>query len=135
VAGSLAGYGFGRSTGKFFYTRKETRFFRHSYLTSTEEFYKKYGRLAIPAGFFLPIVRTFAPVLAGIIKVKFQRFLLLSIVGSVASVLMYVLLGYLLGSMPFLKPWLKYIVTVFILAVTVPLVIKIIREMRKPPGT
>ncbi len=134
LAGSLAGYGFGRSTGKFFYTRKDSRFYRRSYLISTEEFYKKYGSLAIAGGYFLPIIRTFAPVLAGIIKVKFQRFLILSIVGSVIFISVFVLLGYLIGSLPFLKPWLKYIVAVFILAVTVPLVVKIVRSMRKSPG-
>jgi membrane-associated protein len=134
VAGSLAGYGFGRSTGNFFYTRKETRLYRRSYLTSTEEFYKKYGSLAIAGGYFLPIVRSFAPVLAGVIKVKFQRFLLLSIVGSVLFILGFTLIGYLVGSLPFLKPWLKYIVTVFILVVTAPLVVKIVKEMRKPPA-
>jgi membrane-associated protein len=132
VAGSLTGYGIGRSAGNFFYTRPESRFFRRSYLTSTEEFYKKYGRLAVAGGYFLPIVRTFAPVLAGIIKVNFQRFLTLSIIGSAIFILVFVLLGYLIGSLPFLQPWLKYIVAVFVLAVTVPLVVKIVRAIRKP---
>jgi membrane-associated protein len=130
VAGSLAAYGFGRSTGKYFYTRTDSRFYRRSYLISTEEFYKKYGSLAIAGGYFLPIIRTFAPVLAGIIKVKFQRFLILTIVGSAIFISVFVLLGYLIGCLPFLRPWLKYIVAVFVLAVTIPLVVKIVRSMR-----
>jgi len=135
VAGSLAGYGIGRSAGKFFYTRPESRFFRRSYLISTEEFYKKYGSLAIAGGYFLPVIRTFAPVLAGIVKVKFQRFLLLSIIGSAGFISSFVLAGYLIGSLPFLQPWLKYIIAVFVLTVTVPVVVKIVRTMRKPAGT
>lgn len=132
LAGSIAGYGIGRSTGKFFYSRAESRFFRRSYLISTEEFYKKYGFLAIAGSYFLPIIRTFGPVLAGIIKLKFQRFLILSAIGSAAFISVFVLMGYLMGSLPFLQPWLKYIIAVFVLAVTVPLIIKIIRAMRKP---
>ncbi len=132
IAGSLTGYGIGRSTGKFFYSRPDSRFFRRSYLTSTEEFFKKYGPLAMIAGYFLPIVRTFAPILAGIIKVDFQRFFLLSSAGSAVSISVFVLSGYLIGSLPFIRPWLTYIVTVFILVVTVPLVIKIVKTMRKP---
>jgi membrane-associated protein len=130
IAGSLAGYGIGRSTGNFFYTRKESKFFHRSYLTSTEAFYNKYGSWAMVGGYILPIIRTFAPVLAGIIKVRFPRFLVFNILGSVVFILMYVLAGYLVGSMPFLKPWLKYIVTVFVLVVTVPVVIKIVKTMR-----
>jgi membrane-associated protein len=132
VAGSLAGYGIGRSLGKFFYTRKESRFFRRSFLIATEKFYEKYGFLALPGAYFLPIVRTFAPILAGIIKVKFYRFLLLNIIGSVIFISVFVLTGYLIGSLPFLQPFLKYIIAIFLLAVTVPLVVKIVKEMRKP---
>ena len=134
VAGGLAGYFIGRSTGNFFYTRKDSRFYRRSYLASTEAFYKKYGTLAMAGGYFLPIVRTFAPVLAGIMKIKFQRFLLLSIIGSAMFISAFVLAGYLVGSLPFLRPWIKYIVAFFVLAVTIPMVGKTIKAMRKPPG-
>ena len=132
VAGSITGYGIGRSTGKFFYSRQESRFFRRSYLSSTEAFYKKHGSMAIAGSYFLPIVRTFAPVLAGIIKVKIQRFIILSTIGSAGFTLTFVLTGYLMGSVPFLQPWLKYIIGVFVLIVTVPLIIKVIKTMRKP---
>ena len=131
-AGSLVGYWLGLRTGKYFYTREESRFFRRSYLTSTETFYKKYGTLAMVGGYLLPIIRTFAPVLAGIIKVRFSRFLILNLAGSVAFISVYVLTGYIIGSLPFLQPWLKYIVTFFVLVVTIPLIIKIVRTMRKP---
>ncbi len=132
IAGSLAGYGIGRSTGNFFYTRRDTRFFRRKYLIATGEFYKTYGTLALPAGYFLPIIRSFAPVLAGITRMKFQGFLIRTIAGSVIFILVFVLSGYLIGNLPFLRPWLKYIVAVFILLVTIPLLVKIVREMKKP---
>ncbi|MCH5597512.1 DedA family protein [Niabella ginsengisoli] len=120
---------------KFFYTRTESRFFRRSYLSSAESFYKQYGPIAIVAGYFLPILRTFAPVLAGIIKMKFQRFILLSVIGSAMFVSVYVLIGYLIGSLPILRPWLKYIISVFVLVVTIPVVVKIIKTMKKQPNS
>lgn len=132
VAGSLAGYGIGRSTGTFFYARKDTRFFRRKYLIATEEFYKKYGAVALIAAYFLPIIRTFAPLLAGITGMKFQRVLISTITGSVGFVLAFVLSGYLIGNLPVLRPWLKYIVAGFIIVVTIPLVMRIIRDMKKP---
>ena len=132
VAGSVAGWGIGRSTGNFFYTRKDSRFFRRKYLIATEEFFKKYGAVALMAAYFLPIIRTFAPVLAGITAMKFHRFLIFTIAGSVIFIMVFVLSGYLIGNLPFLRPWLKYIVAVFILVVTIPLVLRIIREMNKP---
>ena len=132
VIGSVTGYAIGLSAGNFFHTRAESRFFRRSYLNAAEDFSKKHGSLAIVAGYFLPIVRTFAPVLAGIIKMNFQRFFILSILGSAAFILVFVLLGYLMGSLPILKPWLKYIIGGFVIVVTIPVVVKIIRLMKKP---
>ena len=132
IAGSLSGFGFGRSTGRYFYNRKDSRFFKRRYLVSTEDFYKKYGALALMTGYFLPMIRSFSPVVAGIIGVKFTRFLLFSILGSVIFILVFVLSGYLIGNLPILRQWLKYIVGGFILIVTVPLAVKIVREMKKP---
>ena len=85
-------------------------------------------------GYFLPVIRAFTPVLAGIIKVKFTRFFCFSLVGSIVFIGIFVLTGYLVGSLPFLKPWIKYIVAGFILIVTIPLFIKIIRQLKKPTG-
>lgn len=135
VAGSITGYGIGRSTGKFFYSRKESRFFRRSYLTSAEDFYKKYGALAIAGSYFLPIVRTFVPVLSGIIKVDINRLIIMNIIGSTVFISIFVLSGYLMGRAPFLQPWLKYIIAGFVLIVTVPLIIKVIKTMRKSTGS
>lgn len=134
LAGSISGYGIGHRSGKFFYSRKESRFFRRSYLVSTEAFYKKHGLLAIAGSYFLPVVRTFVPVLAGIIKVKTKQFIVLSLAGSTAFILVFVLAGYLVGSVPMLQPRLKYIIGCFVLVVTIPLLIKVFKTIRKPVG-
>ena len=132
VLGNLTGYWFGRKTGPSLYRRKDSRFFRRQYLTRTEEFYAKRGRLALIAGFFLPIIRTFSPVVAGMIGLKFRRFIAATVAGSAAWILSFVFAGYILGSRPWLKPWLKYIVIAVILFITIPLAMRIIKEFRKP---
>ncbi len=78
VIGSITGYAFGKKTGPALYRRRDSKFFRRQYLTSTEIFYKKHGALTCIAGYFLPIIRTFAPVVAGMINLDFRRFILLS---------------------------------------------------------
>jgi len=131
VLGNLAGYWFGWKAGPVLYRKSDTRFYKKRHLTTAETFYKKYGWLALTLGLYLPIVRTFAPIVAGIIRLKFSRFFLLVFLGSIIWILSFVLAGYFIGSRPLLKPWLKYIVIGFIAAVTIPLIIWTGRELRK----
>ncbi len=131
AAGSITGYWFGRKTGPLLYSRNDTRFFRKEHLRTAESFYNKYGWLALTAGLFLPIIRTFAPIIAGIVRMDFRGFVLLAFGGSVVWIVSFVAAGYFIASRPFLKPWLKYIVVTFILVVTVPVIIKTVKELKK----
>jgi len=131
ILGNLTGYWFGRKTGPLLYSRKNSRFFKKQYLKTAETFYNKYGWMALTIGLYLPIIRTFASIVAGIVRLNFRRFIFLTITGSVVWILGFVLAGYFIGSRPFLKPWLNYIVIGFILVVTIPLIIWMIKELRK----
>jgi len=131
VLGNISGYWFGRKTGPLLYSREDSRFFRKQHLKTAEAFYNKYGWLALTAGLYLPIIRTFASIAAGIIRLDFRRLLLLTFTGSVIWIASFVSAGYFIGSRPFLKPWLKYIVLSFILIVTLPLIVKTIKELKK----
>ena len=131
ILGNFTGYWFGWKTGPLLYSRKDSRFFKKQHLKTAETFYNKYGWLALTVGLYLPIIRTFAPIVAGMVKLNFGRFILLTVTGSVFWILNFVLAGYFIGSRPFLKPWLNYIVIGFILVVTIPLIIWMIKELRK----
>lgn len=131
VLGSLTGYGFGWQAGQLLYGRRDSRFFKRQHLIAAEAFYKKHGWLAFTGGYFLPIIRTFAPVVAGMIRLNFRRFVLMVIGGSVLWIFSFVYAGWFIGSRPFLKPGLKYIVIGFIVTVTIPLFARIIKEIRK----
>ena len=131
VLGTMTGYWFGWKAGPLLYSRKDSRFFRKHHLNTAASFYNKYGWLALTAGLFLPIIRTFAPIVAGIIRLDLRKFILLTTIGSVVWIGSFVAAGYFIGSRPLLKPWLNYIVIAFILIVTIPLIVKTIKELKK----
>jgi membrane-associated protein len=114
--GNITGYGFGLKAGPIMYKRKETWFFKRKHLDAAGMFYKKHGNIALAAGLFFPVIRTFAPVVAGAIQLNFRRFMLFTFIGS---------------ALPFLKPYLKYIVIGIILTVTTPVIIGIVRNLNK----
>lgn len=130
LLGNCTGYWFGRRTGPLLYRRKDSKFFKQEYLKTAENFCEKYGGIALVAGLFFPIIRTFAPIVAGLVRMSLRKFILFTSAGSVAWVSSFVLAGYFIASMPFLRPYLKYIIILIIVFVTVPVVIRIIREFR-----
>jgi len=129
--GNLTGYWFGWKAGPLLYKRKDTKFYKKKHLTTAASFYEKYGWMALTLGLYLPIIRTFAPIIAGIVKLNLRRFILLTIIGSVVWILSFVLTGYFIGRIPSLKPSLKYFVAAFILVVTIPLIIWVRKELIK----
>lgn len=131
LLGNITGYIIGYKTGPLLYRREDSRFFKKQYLIKAENFYKKYGGLALSVGLFLPLIRTFNPVVAGIIKQKINYFLLFVLIGSVGWVVSFAIAGYLIGSMPFLRSYLNYVVIGIIVLVTVPVIIRIIREFKQ----
>ncbi|MEO5948204.1 MAG: VTT domain-containing protein [Chitinophagaceae bacterium] len=131
VLGNITAYWFGKKAGPLLYKREDSRFFKKQHLTTATSFYEKYGWLALTMGLFLPVIRTFSPIVAGIIKLEFRRFLLLTFLGSVLWILSFTLAGYAIGKIPALKPWLNYIVIGFIIIVTIPLIIWVRKELKR----
>ena len=128
--GNVTGYCIGRKAGPLLFTRRPSRFFKPHYLASAETFYRKHGKIALTAGLFLPIIRTFSPVVAGMIKLDIRSFLFFTFLGSLLWIGSFVGAGYLVGTMPLLKPYLPYVVGGILLLVTLPLVVSILRKLR-----
>ncbi len=131
VAGCATGYWFGRKTGALLYEREDSRFFRRQHLKVAAAFYEKYGQFALTTGLLFPIIRTFAPIVAGMVRISAGRFIVLVFIGSVLWTPVLVTAGYIAGIIPGFKTYLPYIMCGFILAVTIPVVIRIIRELKK----
>ena len=98
ILGNFVGYWFGRKTGPLLYERKESWLFKRKHLLKATDFYNKYGKTTIFLAKFLPIVRTFAPIVAGVVKMNRATFIFYNVTGSVAWVSSMILLGYFLDS-------------------------------------
>jgi len=101
ILGNMVGYWFGRKAGPLLYERKETLLFRKKHLTRARAFYDKYGKGTIFLAKFLPIIRTFAPIVAGMVRMSRPVFMAFNIIGSVCWVAIMMLSGY------FLDSWVK----------------------------
>jgi membrane-associated protein len=101
VLGNVVGYWFGKKTGPLLFERRETWIFKRKHLIRAKEFYDKYGKGTIFLAKFLPIVRTFAPIVGGIVKMNWPAFMFYNIIGSLAWVSSMMLGGY------FLETWVK----------------------------
>ncbi|MFN6082651.1 MAG: DedA family protein, partial [Bacteroidota bacterium] len=131
LLGYYFGYFFGYKTGQAFYKRKDSLFFKKQYIITAEKFYQKYGGFALILGRFLPIVRTFAPILAGVVRVNHATFFLYNLAGAILWPLTIVSAGYYVGSVfPGALHYLDYIVIGFIVVTSIP-IINNIRQQRK----
>jgi len=132
ILGNFTGYWFGRKTGPMLFKRKESLLFKRKYIIAAEEFYHKYGALALILGRFMPIIRTFAPIFAGVVRVDLARFSILNVTGAVIWVAVLTLSGYFLGQhFPQIINYIEYIIIGFISLTTVPIVITVIRKSLK----
>lgn len=130
IIGNLTGYGFGYKVGEALYKRKDGWLFKRKYLTMTENYYGRHGTKTIFLGRFLPIIRTFAPILAGVIKMDFKRFTLFTIVGAICWITTFTVLGYFLGQVPGVKENLKWIVIGLIIVTLIPVATTYMKERK-----
>lgn len=127
--GSLLGYYFGKKAGPNLYDKKESFFFRRSYLEQAEVYLHKYGGLTLILGRFLPIVRTFAPIIFGIVNYDFKKFMLLNIVGAVIWIVALFYAGYFLSErIPNAEHYLGYIIIGLITVTSMPAIITIVKK-------
>jgi membrane-associated protein len=131
VLGNYAGYWFGYRTGPVLFKRNESLFFKKRYVTMAEEFYAKHGGMALVLGRFFPIIRTFAPIFAGVVKVNFKKFTLYNLIGSITWVTTLTLAGFFLGRKypDEIKFYLKYVILGLILITSIPLLFAYLKKV------
>lgn len=141
ILGNFVGYWFGAKSGPFLFERKDTFLFRKKYLYQARDFYDKHGGGAIVFARFLPIIRTFAPIVAGIVGMERKKFTFYNIVGCIAWCTSMLFAGHYLytffrDQLHFdLKEHLEMIVLGIVLITTLPVLIKIFFGKKKTPGT
>jgi membrane-associated protein len=137
ILGNAVGYWTGRKVGPAMYSWKDRFLFKKRYLYQAHEFYQKHGAVAIIGARFLPFIRTFAPIVAGIVKMDRKKFHFFNVVGCIAWVFTMIFAGYflqkwILSEFGFdLKKRLEIIVLVIVLITTAPVLIKIFSGSEK----
>jgi membrane-associated protein len=129
ILGDNAGYWFGSKVGPKIFIKEDSIFFHKKYLEKTEEFYKKYGRMTVVIGRFVPIVRTFAPILAGVGKMNYRKFLLFNIIGAFLWAVGLSLLGFFLGSVvPGIEKYILPIIVLIVFLSILPIIFNLISK-------
>lgn len=138
VTGDAVGYWFGYRTGKALFNRPDSFFFRRSHLIHTQEFYEKHGGKTIIIARFMPIIRTFAPIVAGVGQMSYRRFAMFNVVGGISWVTSMTLIGYFLGqSFPpeIIDRYIHVIIAAIIFLSLLPGIIAWLRAQLSRPST
>ncbi len=132
VLGDSAGYAFGKNVGRRLFTREDSLLFHKDNLIKAEKFYEKHGKKTIILARFIPFVRTFAPIVAGIGKMTYPTFLSFNIIGGALWALGISYAGYFLGkSIPNVDKYLLPVVFTIILASTLPTFIHLLKDEKR----
>jgi membrane-associated protein len=131
MIGDSTGYWLGRKTGPRIFSRPDSRFFKQEYVTRTKAFYDRYGGKTIVLARFVPIVRTFAAFIAGVGQMPYLRFLPYSICGGIGWVFAMTMLGYELGSVPFVRRNFDKAILLIIFISLVPTFVELYRAWRE----
>lgn len=132
ILGDAVNYMVGHYIGPKVFERRNSKIFRPEYLEKTQKFYDKYGGKTIIIARFVPIVRTFAPFLAGVGRMNYFKFAMYNVTGALLWVLSLTYAGYLFGEVPFVKNNFGMVVLAIIIISIMPAVIEIIRARRAP---
>lgn len=135
ISGSTVGYFTGRWAGDYLENKKDSLLFKKKYIVMTREFYLRHGKLALILGRFLPIIRTFVTILAGMARIRFSEFLLFNVIGALIWVLLMVLAGHWLGNIfPKLSDYLEVVVLVIIGISVIPVLVVWSKERLRSKG-
>jgi len=130
ILGDTVNYSVGHYIGPRAFDKPDSRWFKQAHLRRTQEFYERYGGVTIIIGRFVPIVRTFAPFLAGVAGMTYRRFISYNVVGGVAWISSLVYAGYLFGNIPWVKQNLTLIVFAIVGISLLPAVTTYVKERR-----
>jgi membrane-associated protein len=135
IAGDQVGYWIGRRAGEALYKREDSLLFKKRHLERAHSFYEKYGGKTIILARYVPIVRTFAPPVAGAAKMNYRRFVAFSVLGGILWVWSMVLIGYFLAAtIPNVEKNLHIVIAIVIFISILPAIIEVLRQRRENPS-
>ncbi len=131
ILGDASNYLIGRFFGQKLFNNPNSKIFKQSYLEKTHHFYEKYGGKTIILARFVPIVRTFAPFVAGMGRMSYRHFSFFNVVGGIVWVVLFIYAGYFFGGLQFVQNNLKLLIVVIIVISVLPAIVEVYREKRK----
>jgi membrane-associated protein len=134
VVGDSLGYAIGRRLGPRVFTREKSLLFNPAHVERTRRFYEKYGAKTIVIARFVPIVRTFAPTVAGVGQMEYRRFVFYNVAGGVGWVVTMTGAGYLLGQSTNIGSYIHLVVPIVIVLSFIPIAVELLRERRRRSG-
>jgi membrane-associated protein len=130
IVGDAVGYALGRRAGPHVFSRPDSRLFKREHLLKTKAFYEKHGGKTIIYARFVPIVRTFAPFVAGVAQMPYSRFAAFNVFGGIGWVILMTFSGYFLGNVEFIRRHFEKVVVGIVLVSVLPMAIEYIRHKR-----
>jgi membrane-associated protein len=130
IAGDQVGYLFGNKVGPALFRRPDSRFFKQSHVEKAQGYFEKYGAKTIVLARFVPVVRTFTPIIAGVSKMHYRTFVTYNIIGGMLWALGVTLLGYFLGQVDFIADNLEITILAIVAISCLPVVIEVVRHRR-----
>jgi membrane-associated protein len=131
LLGNAVGYWIGRAAGPTIFHRPNSRLFRQEYVDKTHEFFERYGNRAVVLGRFVPVVRTFLTVMAGVGRMDARRYLTYSLIGGIAWAAGVTLLGYWLGGIPFVASHIELMLVLIALLSVLPIGLEFLKSRRE----
>lgn len=136
VAGDQVGYQFGKRVGPALFTREDSRLFKQSHVTKAHDFLEKYGPKTVLIARFVPIVRTFAPIVAGVGGMRYRTFLTYNVIGGFLWAVGITTLGHVLGNVAFIRDHIELAILAIVVLSILPVVIELYRSRKHAhPGT
>jgi membrane-associated protein len=131
VVGDQVGYAFGNRVGPALFRRPDSRFFKHEYVEKAQSYFERYGSKTIVLARFVPIVRTFAPIVAGVGSMRYRTFVTYNVVGGLLWGVGVTTLGYALGNAIDIDKYLLPVIALIVALSILPVAIEVWRERRK----
>lgn len=135
VVGDQVGYLFGRKVGPSLFSREDSRIFKQSHVEKAQEFFDKHGPKAIVLARFVPIVRTFTPIVAGVAHMHYSTFVRFNVIGGLLWGVGITSLGYFLGSVPVVRDNYEIAIFAIIFVSLMPIAVEVIRSRREKVRT
>ena len=131
VIGDAVNYHIGKYIGPRIFRKKSSFFFNKEYLIKAQTFYEKHGKKTIILARFIPIIRTFAPFVAGIGEMTYKKFISFSLVGGICWIFSFIPLGYFFGNLPYVQRNFKFVILAIMVISVIPAIVGFINERNK----